>query len=322
MATHQPSSPPLSDPSPSIPSPNVADLHHGEAIIPKPTTWSVLFQTKTSKLKSSLEHFESVMVDGIAEKCTKKKVTFWKPTGVIRKEAPSIFEVGQTSTVSIVDGVEQQFQIAEQVRHETTDNVVTTIVNASPFKPASPLLSNPNRFQALQQQAEDDNVFDGTNSPSRVKDTCSRDSDIIADKAPSLVKLSQKSPIATRSTKKKVSITSSGGHNKSQGSPEPSIGKGIRAISFEEQEALKTYSRLAQAEQADLQQRSNMDWLTLADICTAFYHNSIRERKHRNNICSLVKGDGTRTATEIEVKVLMEQYYINLVGSEHAIASY
>ncbi|KAF5201889.1 hypothetical protein FRX31_008524 [Thalictrum thalictroides] len=67
MATHQASSPPLSDPSPSIPSPNVADLHHGAAIIPKPTTWSALFQTKTSKFKSSLEHFEPVMVDGIAE---------------------------------------------------------------------------------------------------------------------------------------------------------------------------------------------------------------------------------------------------------------
>ncbi|KAF5204878.1 hypothetical protein FRX31_005531 [Thalictrum thalictroides] len=46
------------------------------------------------------------------------------------------------------------------------------------------------------------------------------------------------------------------------------------SLILEEQEALKTYSRLAQAEQADLQQRSSMDWLTLVDRCTAFYHNS------------------------------------------------
>ncbi|KAF5179819.1 hypothetical protein FRX31_030588 [Thalictrum thalictroides] len=86
---------------------------------------------------------------------------------------------------------------------------------------------------------------------------------------------------------------------------------------LQEQQVLKIYSELAQAEQSDLQQKASVNWLILAYRCTSFYHNTIKERNHRNTFCSLVKADGLRTTNELEVKSLMEQYFFDMVGTEH-----
>ncbi|KAJ1703007.1 hypothetical protein LUZ63_002786 [Rhynchospora breviuscula] len=60
------------------------------------------------------------------------------------------------------------------------------------------------------------------------------------------------------------------------------------------------------------QQRSRVQWATMGDRCSAFFHQAATIRRRRNLITTLLKDDGTWTSNESEVRNLLVTYFKNL----------
>ncbi|XP_050218932.1 uncharacterized protein LOC126669490 [Mercurialis annua] len=79
----------------------------------------------------------------------------------------------------------------------------------------------------------------------------------------------------------------------------------LNYILFEEEKAMNKHLRkLIYYEESFYKQRSRIQWLRLGDSNTKFFHNSIKQRRTKNNI-SIIKLDNgylTRDITEDEVK--------------------
>ncbi|XP_026383439.1 uncharacterized protein LOC113278933 [Papaver somniferum] len=68
-----------------------------------------------------------------------------------------------------------------------------------------------------------------------------------------------------------------------------------------EREAVSKYSTLAKYEESMLKQKSMVQWLDLSDSNTSFFHNSLKERKSRNNILTLTSNSGEKLDEDIPI---------------------
>ncbi|KAF5204974.1 Dnase i-like superfamily protein, partial [Thalictrum thalictroides] len=79
---------------------------------------------------------------------------------------------------------------------------------------------------------------------------------------------------------------------------------------------LQNYGNLARAEYLSLKLKADCDWLSLGDRCTAYFHNSMKERKTRNAIWSLQNSTGSNVTTHQDIAKEFIKYYKSLMGAE------
>ncbi|KAF5176995.1 hypothetical protein FRX31_033418 [Thalictrum thalictroides] len=133
------------------------------------------------------------------------------------------------------------------------------------------------------------------------------------------------SPIATRAMKSKKTVdmnegtttmkTMNGGDLKKPGSDD------LSDPLFQEQEkqAMEDYNESLSKELQYLKQKSKCKWDLDGDSCTSYYHNYVKERKSRNSIWTLEDQNGTKTSDNAQVYKIIEDYYIELLGTSSTV---
>lgn len=87
-----------------------------------------------------------------------------------------------------------------------------------------------------------------------------------------------------------------------------------QAMFLAEREAWISWNFLSDAEESFLCQRSRICWLALGDANKRFYHNSVKANLAWNLIHALRTDKGTKVTDTTQLKVLVEQFYFNLLG--------
>ena len=82
-----------------------------------------------------------------------------------------------------------------------------------------------------------------------------------------------------------------------------------------ERHAAKTYQKLCQDEESFYRQKSRIQWLTLGDKNTSFFHKSLLHRRSRNKITSLQDGVGNVLHDKQELGRHAADYYKKLISS-------
>lgn len=83
-----------------------------------------------------------------------------------------------------------------------------------------------------------------------------------------------------------------------------------------EEEALRKWAILSQAEEAFFFQRSRVQWMGLGDCSTRFYHQMVATRKSLNHVHYLLDDSGNRIDSQDNIEQHCIQYFSNLLGSE------
>ena len=68
-------------------------------------------------------------------------------------------------------------------------------------------------------------------------------------------------------------------------------------------------------EEEVVRQKSRIQWLEARDRNTAYFHHSIKNRRNRNRLVSLVRPNGTQTKNEEETKVETIRYFTSMLGT-------
>ena len=84
---------------------------------------------------------------------------------------------------------------------------------------------------------------------------------------------------------------------------------------LKEKEKLKLFYEASNIEEAIARQKSRIQWLEGGDKNTAYFHNSIKMRRNTKRIISLVRTDGSLTASEEEAKHEATSFYQGLLGT-------
>ncbi|KAJ6287754.1 hypothetical protein OIU78_030448 [Salix suchowensis] len=74
------------------------------------------------------------------------------------------------------------------------------------------------------------------------------------------------------------------------------------------------YNQLARDEEAFFKQRSRIQWLTLGDRNTAFFHRSLIHRQARNKIIELKDGEGRVHSNTADIGKVAEKYFRETLG--------
>lgn len=82
-----------------------------------------------------------------------------------------------------------------------------------------------------------------------------------------------------------------------------------------EQELYVKFVELSLAEESFKKQKSRVQWLSLGDQNTRFFHVKMKSRYLRNKILSLTDANGVRLTDPADVKGEILGYYIGLLGS-------
>lgn len=75
---------------------------------------------------------------------------------------------------------------------------------------------------------------------------------------------------------------------------------------------VQEYAKLVKYEESEAKQKSRIKWLDLGDSNTSFYHNSLKERRSRNNILSLTNSDNIKLEEDREIALECVNYYSEL----------
>lgn len=87
------------------------------------------------------------------------------------------------------------------------------------------------------------------------------------------------------------------------------------ALHEQEKEAMCSFMELSAAEESFKRQKSIVQWLTLGDKNTRFFHQKMVSHRLRNKILSLVDSNGVRLEDPDAIKTEILGYYKGLLGS-------
>ncbi|XP_026450979.1 uncharacterized protein LOC113351147 [Papaver somniferum] len=76
------------------------------------------------------------------------------------------------------------------------------------------------------------------------------------------------------------------------------------------------YVKLAKYEESSLKQQSGVKWLNFGDSNTSFFHNSLKERRSRNNILFLYNNENVKVSEDKDIANECVFYYSHLFGSD------
>ena len=68
-------------------------------------------------------------------------------------------------------------------------------------------------------------------------------------------------------------------------------------------------------EEEVVRQKSRIQWLEAGDRNTSYFHNSIKNRRNRNHVVSLIQPNGTQTKNEDEAKIETIRYFKSMLGT-------
>ncbi|XP_010424688.1 PREDICTED: uncharacterized protein LOC104709832 [Camelina sativa] len=90
------------------------------------------------------------------------------------------------------------------------------------------------------------------------------------------------------------------------------------SILFEEERlARQRWLILSTAEETFLREKSRVRWCSEGDSNTRFFHNSVKAHQARNLIRSLLDSDGERVTDSSTLKVMIVEYYKQLLGTKN-----
>ena len=88
----------------------------------------------------------------------------------------------------------------------------------------------------------------------------------------------------------------------------------------EESSALKEVEEWELREEIFWKQKSRVDWLQEGDRNTAFFHNTVKARRFRNSITSLVSTIGDQLFSKEEISLEATSYFSHLFSKEEPIS--
>lgn len=83
----------------------------------------------------------------------------------------------------------------------------------------------------------------------------------------------------------------------------------------QEVEAVKVFMELSAVEESFKKQKSRVNWLSLGDQNTKFFHHKVSGNRMRNKILSLVNADGVRLEKPEDIQEEILQFYKGLLGT-------
>ena len=92
----------------------------------------------------------------------------------------------------------------------------------------------------------------------------------------------------------------------------PSSNSSLRDL---EKHLMTVFLEALRIEEEIARQKSRIQWLDAGDRNTAYFHNSIKNRRNRNRIVSLIQPNGTKTTTEEEAKFETIRYFKMMLGT-------
>lgn len=88
-----------------------------------------------------------------------------------------------------------------------------------------------------------------------------------------------------------------------------------------EKQSAKDYQILCKDEESFYKQKSRVNWLTLGDRNTSFFHKTIMHRKHRNQIISLTDDEGNEINGKKEMGELAAEHFKGLLNGRFEMES-
>ncbi|VFQ84375.1 unnamed protein product [Cuscuta campestris] len=73
------------------------------------------------------------------------------------------------------------------------------------------------------------------------------------------------------------------------------------------------------AEFAFYQQKAKCDYLMNSDRCTSYFHSIVKKNRMKNSVGFLVRGDGSKTTSKVEVASMFVEYFTNLFGTSSSV---
>ncbi|XP_026459010.1 uncharacterized protein LOC113359627 [Papaver somniferum] len=83
-------------------------------------------------------------------------------------------------------------------------------------------------------------------------------------------------------------------------------------VASREKRVVCHYAKEARLEESMLKQQSRVQWMDLGDSNTAFFHDSLKERRWRNNILTLVDGNGNLLEEDKDIALECTQFFTSL----------
>ncbi|XP_026456778.1 uncharacterized protein LOC113357549 [Papaver somniferum] len=90
----------------------------------------------------------------------------------------------------------------------------------------------------------------------------------------------------------------------------------VGALVRRERDYVVEYVKLAKYEESSLKQQFRVKWLNMGDSNTPFFHNSLKERRYRNNILFLYNSENVKLSEDKDIANECVSYYSHLFGSD------
>jgi len=90
-------------------------------------------------------------------------------------------------------------------------------------------------------------------------------------------------------------------------------------LCMRERDAVRKYTSTVRAEESFFKQKASLQWLSLGDQNTSYFHKSVNGRHNRNKLLSLTREDGEVVEGHKAVKSEVIAYFHRVLGVDRCL---